>query len=47
MKEENNNNDEYINIIEQIKQLDIMELTPIKAMNILNDIVEEVKKMGK
>ncbi|MDY0138793.1 MAG: DNA mismatch repair protein MutS [Candidatus Izemoplasmatales bacterium] len=47
VKEENNNNDEYINIIEQIKQLDIMELTPIKAMNILNDIVEEVKKMGK
>lgn len=35
---------EYASIIEQLKQIDINELTPIKAMNILADVIEEVKK---
>jgi DNA mismatch repair protein MutS len=35
---------EYSGIIEQLKQIDINELTPIKAMNILADVIDEIKK---
>ncbi len=38
--------EKYQSIIDQIKQLDILELTPLKAINVLNDIIEEVKKIG-
>jgi DNA mismatch repair protein MutS len=38
--------EKYQSIIDQIKQLDILELTPLKAMNVLNDIIEEIKKIG-
>ncbi len=38
--------DTYAPIVEQLKQLDINELTPIKAMNILADVIEELKKNG-
>ena len=37
----------YIGLIEQIKEINVMELTPISALNVLNDIVEEVKKHKK
>jgi DNA mismatch repair protein MutS len=36
--------DKYQSIIDQIKDLDILDITPISALNILNDIIEEVKK---
>ncbi|MFA5697741.1 MAG: DNA mismatch repair protein MutS [Candidatus Izemoplasmatales bacterium] len=36
--------DEYDPIIEQLKTIDINEMTPIKAMNILADVIEEIKK---
>jgi hypothetical protein len=39
--------EEYQSIIDQIKEINIMELTPISALNVLNDIVEEVKKHNK
>jgi len=35
---------EYSSVIEQLRALDVNELTPIKAMNILADVVEEIKK---
>ena len=38
--------DKYNSIIEQLKELDILDLTPIKAMNILNDVIEEIKKIS-
>ncbi len=38
--------EKYQSIIDQIKQLDILELTPLKAINVLNDIIEEIKKIG-
>jgi len=37
--------EKYQSIVDQIKQLDILELTPMKALNILNDIIEEIKKI--
>jgi len=37
--------EKYQSVIDQIKQLDILELTPMKALNILNDIIEEIKKI--
>ncbi|MBI9009485.1 MAG: DNA mismatch repair protein MutS [Tenericutes bacterium] len=37
----------YLPIIEQLKELDILDITPIKAMNILNDVLEEIKKVNK
>jgi hypothetical protein len=39
-----NQEDKYQSIIDQIKDLDILDITPISALNILNDIIEEVKK---
>lgn len=36
---------EYDSIIEQLKSIDVNELTPIKAMNILADAIEEIKKI--
>lgn len=36
---------EYLSIIEQLKAIDVNELTPIKAMNILADAIEEIKKI--
>jgi len=39
--------DKYISIIEQLEDLDILDMTPIKAMNILNDVIEEIKKISK
>ena len=39
--------EEYQSIIDQIKEINVMELTPISALNVLNDIVEEVKKHNK
>ena len=39
--------DKYLPIIEQLKELDILDITPIKAMNILNDVLEELKKVSK
>ncbi|XFA99799.1 DNA mismatch repair protein MutS [Candidatus Izemoplasma sp. B36] len=38
--------DTYNSIIEQLKELDILDITPIKAMNILNDVIEEIKKIS-
>ncbi|MBN2540343.1 MAG: DNA mismatch repair protein MutS [Bacilli bacterium] len=39
--------DQYKNIIDQLAEIDIMDMTPIKAMNILNDTIEEIKKLKK
>lgn len=39
--------DRYQSIIEQLKQLDINDITPLKAMTILNDTIEEIKKLSK
>ncbi len=36
----------YQSIIDQLKAIDINALTPIKAMNILADAIEELKKIG-
>jgi len=36
---------EYDSIINQLNAIDINELTPIKAMNILADAIEEIKKI--
>ena len=36
--------DNYKSIIEQLKEIDILDMTPLKAMNILNDVIEEIKK---
>ena len=38
---------QYQSIIEQLQELDINDLTPLKAMNILNDVIEEIKKIAK
>lgn len=38
--------DQYASVLEQLKALDINALTPIKAMNILADVVEEIKKLA-
>ncbi|MCK4551758.1 MAG: DNA mismatch repair protein MutS [Tenericutes bacterium] len=38
--------DKYSSIIEQLRELDILDLTPLKAMNILNDVIEEIKKIS-
>jgi DNA mismatch repair protein MutS len=35
---------EFASIVEQLKALDINELTPIRAMNILADVIEEIRK---
>ncbi len=35
---------EYTPIVEQLKQLDVNELTPIKAMNLLADVVAELNR---
>jgi DNA mismatch repair protein MutS len=45
--EEEATDDKYLPIIEQLKELDILDITPIKAMNILNDVLEEIKKATK
>lgn len=36
----------YKSIIEQLKEMDILDITPLKAMNILNDVIEEIKKIS-
>ncbi len=38
--------DKYKSIIEQLEELDINDITPIMAMNILNDVLEEIKKLS-
>lgn len=45
LKEENEKS-QYHPIIEQIRALDINELTPLKAMNILAQVIEEIKKLN-
>ncbi len=37
--------DKYKSVIDQLKELDINDLTPLKAMNILNDVIEEINKL--
>ena len=39
--------DQYQSVIEQLQELDINDLTPLKAMNILNDVIEEIRKIAK
>lgn len=39
--------DQYQSIIEQLQEMDINDLTPLKAMNILNDVIEEIRKITK
>jgi DNA mismatch repair protein MutS len=39
--------DNYQNIIEQIKEIKVDELSPLSALNVLNDIVEEIKKLDR
>jgi DNA mismatch repair protein MutS len=46
LAEEPLEDDQYQSIINQLKSIDINELTPIKAMNILSDTIEEIKKIG-
>ncbi len=36
--------DQYSSVIEQLKNINVNDLTPIKAMNILADLVEEIRK---
>jgi DNA mismatch repair protein MutS len=38
--------EKYEGIIEQIKEINVMELSPLSALNVLNDIIEEIKKLG-
>jgi len=44
--EEEREKSEYRPIIDQIKEIEINELTPLKAMNILASIIEEIKKIN-
>jgi len=46
IEETNADDARYHSVIEQLKTLDINELTPIKAMNILASAIEEIKKIG-
>ncbi len=39
--------DKYESIIDQLKELDLNDITPLKAMNILNDVIEEIRKISK
>jgi len=39
--------DKYDSIIDQLRELDLNDMTPIKAMNILNDVIEEIRKITK
>jgi len=39
--------DGYNSIIEQLRELDLNDITPIKAMNILSDVIDEIKKISK
>jgi len=43
---EQNEQSQYHSIIEQIKEIDINDVTPLKAMNILASIIEEIKKIS-
>ncbi len=43
---EQNEASQYHSIIEQIKEIDINDLTPLKAMNILASVIEEIKKIS-
>jgi len=43
---EQNEQSQYHSIIEQIKAIDINDVTPLKAMNILASIIEEIKKIS-
>ncbi|MBN2696852.1 MAG: DNA mismatch repair protein MutS, partial [Bacilli bacterium] len=38
-------NEKYESILEQLKEIDINDLTPLKAMNILAETVEAIKKL--
>ena len=44
---EDNQEERYQGIIDQIKSLDIDDLTPLSALNVLNDVIEEIKKIDK
>ena len=39
--------DKYQSIILQLEDLDILDITPLKAMNILSDVIDEIKKISK
>ncbi len=41
--DENGNNKEYKELAENIKQIDIENITPIKALTLLNDIIDKAK----
>jgi len=41
---EEEESDKYLSIIEQLQTIDLNEITPLKAMNILSDVIEEIKK---
>lgn len=45
LTEHKEEDDKYHSIIEQLSELDVLDITPIKAMNILNDVIEEIKKI--
>jgi DNA mismatch repair protein MutS len=47
VEEKEKEDETYLGLIEQIKEINVMELTPLSALNVLNDIVEEVKKHKK
>lgn len=44
LAEEDSQEQHYHSVIEQLKNLDVNELTPLKAMNILAAIIEELRK---
>lgn len=44
---EENYVDKYESIIDQIKEINILDLTPISALNVLNDIIEAIKDKDK
>ncbi|MGD9909943.1 MAG: DNA mismatch repair protein MutS [Candidatus Izemoplasmatales bacterium] len=39
--------DQYQDIITQLENIDILEMTPLKAMNLLADTIQEIKKIKK
>jgi DNA mismatch repair protein MutS len=42
---EEEQSEKYQGIIDQIKELNIMEISPLSALNVLNDIFEEIKRI--
>ncbi len=45
LEKENEMKDKYLNIIDQLGNISIDEITPLKAMNLLSDVIEEIKKV--